>query len=172
MKEKFCAAALLLLSVVFQQGACDAAAGDLSGRDRKFVLDQAAEGLTEIKLGEVVKERATSPSIKALSEQLVKDRSSSGTALRSIASAHDFAIPSILDKEHQNVIDTLARLPESKFDEQYLNCMIDAQQKSVDELNREGDTRVDELKRWRNDTLPRQREDLNLALDVRSKLGK
>ncbi|MBU6452377.1 MAG: hypothetical protein KGS72_11400 [Cyanobacteria bacterium REEB67] len=50
--------------------------------------------------------------------------------------------------------------------------MIDAQQKSVDELSREGDTKVDELKRWRNDTLPGQRNDLDLALDVRAKLGK
>ena len=143
-----------------------------SARDKQFVLDVAENNLTEIKMGEIAKERATSPSIKAFGEKMAAGHCHAGTAMRSLAAVHSLIIPPQLDSSHQALIDALAKAPEKNFDQLYLNEVVGAHKKAIATLHAEQDTADGDLKNWTTDTLPTFQKNLKFVQDLQGKLPK
>jgi putative membrane protein len=148
------------------------AVADWSARDKKFVLDVAENNLTEIKLGEIARERATSASIKAFGEKMAAGHCHAGTAMRTLAASHSLIIPSQLDSPHQALVDALAKAPENQFDQLYLREVIDAHKKAIATLHAEQDTADGDLKNWTTDTLPAFQNNLKSVQEMQAKLPK
>ncbi len=150
----------------------DAADNDLVGKDKKFVMAVAADGMTEVKLGEIAKQRAVSPSIKEFAEQMVKDHSKAGDELKSVAAAHNLDLPAKLDKVHQALVDKLVKANESQFDQTYVDQMVAAHKGAVAALKGEEGTKVSDLKDWTDRTLPTIKHHLQMAENIKSKVPK
>jgi putative membrane protein len=169
--KKFVSMGLVLLSITFVKVA-DAAGNQLVPGDKKFVLAVAADGMTEVKLGEIARERATSPSVKEFAAQMVSDHSKADDDLKAIAVAHALPVPVNLDTEHQKTVDKLARLNGAEFDQTYIDQMIDAHKKAVAALEAEQDTKQADLKDWTDSTLPTIKHHLGMVLSLKAKVPK
>lgn len=140
--------------------------------DKKFVLAVAADGMTQVKLGEIARNRATSPSIKEFAETMVSDHSRADDDLNNIAAAHYMQIPTELDATHQAQVDRVVKLSEGQFDQAYLDQVITDHKKAVTALEAEQDTKQSDLKDWTDRTLPTIKHHLNMILSIKSKVPK
>ena len=61
--------------------------GQLSRSDYKFLRDAIEGGQTEVRLGELAKQKATDPSVKSFGDRMVTDHSKANDELKSIASS-------------------------------------------------------------------------------------
>jgi len=144
----------------------------LQARDKKFVVTVAQDDMTEVKLGEIARERATSPLLKNFGEQMVRDHGRAADTLKIIASQKSVTMPLTLDAEHQGTVDGLVKLEESQFDMAYLDQMIDAHKNAVRTVTAEQQTTDGELRRWTMDNLPIIQAHLDMALEIKNKIGR
>jgi putative membrane protein len=148
----------------------DAAGNQLVKQDKNFVLAVAADGLTEVKLGEIAKQRATSPSIKEFAATMVRDHTAADDDLKNIAASHNLQLPTELDKDHQAQVDKIIKLNDGQFDQAYLDQMIAAHKKAVAALEGEEGTNAGDLKDWTERTLPTIKHHLSMILNIKSKV--
>jgi len=96
----------------------------LSTADRDFVLAAAQGGMTEVKLGELAAQKGTRDEVKAFGRLMVKDHTVINGDLKVLAAQKDVTLPGILDAEHQGIVDQLASLTGTAFDDAYVAGMI------------------------------------------------
>ena len=96
----------------------------LSVADNDFVLAAAQGGMTEVKLGELAAQKAVRDDVKAFGQMMVKDHSAINADLKALASQKGVTLPDSLDTKHQGMVDKLAALNGSAFDEAYISAMV------------------------------------------------
>jgi len=143
----------------------------LPARDKKFVLNVVQDGMVEVKLGEIARERATSPLLKNFGEEMVRAHSRADDDLKNIAVQKSLVVPMTLDQEHQGSVDALVKLNVSQFDDAYLNQMIDAHRKTLKTITAEQSTTDGELRRWSMDNLALAKSHLDMALQIKEKIA-
>jgi len=145
--------------------------GALAARDKKFVLNVVQDGMTEVKLGEIARERATSPLLKNFGEEMIRDHSRSDDNLKNIAAQKSLVVPVVLDQQHQGTIDALVKLNESQFDSAYLDQMIEGHKKALKTISAEQSTTDGDLRRWTVDNLTMVKSHLDMALQIKDKIA-
>ncbi|MPS98053.1 MAG: DUF4142 domain-containing protein [Pseudomonas sp.] len=89
MKQKFLMNTLIL-GLVLSFGA----SAQVSKNDQEFMNKAAAGGLYEVEAGRLAQQKASSSSVKAFGDMLVKDHSSANEELKALASAKKAVLPS------------------------------------------------------------------------------
>jgi putative membrane protein len=107
---------------------CAKAQTVLSMTDTNFILAAAQGGLTELKLGELASTRGTRSDVKEFGQMMVKDHTAINDDLKTLAAQKGVTLTNSLDVEHQGVVDKMAALTGSGFDDAYINGMIQAHQ--------------------------------------------
>ena len=100
------------------------AATTVSTADQGFILAAAQGGMTEVKLGELATQKGMRDDVKAFGQMMVKDHTAINDDLKSLAAQKGVTLPDSLDAKHQGMVDKMAALTSSAFDDAYIAAMI------------------------------------------------
>jgi putative membrane protein len=100
------------------------AATPVSTADKDFILASAQGGMTEVKLGGLAVQKGLRDDVKEFGQMMVKDHSAINDDLKALAAKEGVTLPASLDAEHQGLVDKLAALTGSAFDDAYVATMI------------------------------------------------
>jgi putative membrane protein len=103
---------------------CAQAATTVVTGDQNFILAAAQGGMTEVKLGDLAAQNGTRADVKEFGQMMVKDHSAINADLKALASQKGVTLPDSLDTKHQGMVDKLAALNGSAFDEAYISAMV------------------------------------------------
>jgi putative membrane protein len=103
---------------------CAQAAPTVVTADQNFILAAAQGGMTEVKLGDLAAQNGTRADVKEFGQMMVKDHSAINADLKALASQKGVTLPDSLDTKHQGMVDKLAALSGSAFDEAYISAMV------------------------------------------------
>ena len=96
----------------------------VSMADKNFILAAAQGGMTEVKLGELAAQNGKRDDVKAFGQMMVKDHSAINDDLKALAAQKGVTLPDSLDAKHQGMVDKMAALTGSEFDDAYIAGMI------------------------------------------------
>jgi putative membrane protein len=135
--------------------------------DKKFVKDAALGGMTEIELGKLAAQKASSEPVKQFGQKLVDDHGKANEELKKIAGQQSIKIPESLDSKHQGRIDKLAKLSGPEFDKAFIKEAVKNHQQDVSEFQQEASSGTDvHVKSFAAKTLPALQEHLSAAKDL------
>ena len=72
-----------------------------------FMVKVADVGMTEVKLGGIAQDKASSKRVKDFGEMMTKDHSKAGEELKSLAGRKKVTLPETIGEDHQKKIDDL-----------------------------------------------------------------
>jgi putative membrane protein len=101
----------------------------VSMADTNFILAAAQGGMTEVKLGELAATNGMRADVKEFGQMMVKDHTAINDDLKALAVQKGVTLPDSLDAKHQGMVDKMAALTGSEFDDAYIKGMIKAHQK-------------------------------------------
>ena len=110
---------------------CARAQTTLSVAETNFIMAAAEGGMTEVKLGELAATNAKREDVKAFGQMMVKDHTAINDDLKTLATLKNITLPDRLDAEHQDIVDKMAAMKGSEFDDAYINGMIQTHQKDA-----------------------------------------
>jgi putative membrane protein len=161
------AAAIATLGLALGAAAADKN-GSVSSADRKFMQKAAIDGMAEVQLGQLAKERGMSDEVKSFASRMVTDHSKANDELKSLASAKGVTLPAETDKKHRGTIDKLSKLSGPDFDRAYMKEMAEEHKKDVSEFKKEAKKAKDpDLQKWAQATLPTLEDHLAMARKTR-----
>src|ERR1035441_8026701 len=107
------------------------AATTVSTADQGFILAAAQGGMTELKLGELATQKGMRDDVKAFGQMMLKDHTAINDDLKSLAAQKGVTLPDSLDAKHQGMVDKMAALTGSEFDNAYIATMIKGHKKDA-----------------------------------------
>jgi putative membrane protein len=107
------------------------AATAVSATDQEFMQAAAQGGMTEVKLGELAAQNGLRADVKEFGQMMVKDHSAINDDLKALAAKEGVTLPDSLDAKHQGMVDKLAALTGSAFDDAYVAAMIKGHKKDA-----------------------------------------
>ncbi len=147
-----------------QQEMTTGGAQELAQADMDFVKKAAGDGMAEVKLGTLAKDKATSDSVKQFGQRMVEDHGKAGDELKSIVQTKGVEVPAELPPEAQKAYDDLQKKTGDEFDAAFMDLMVEDHQKAVDLFKQQAELGTDaELKAFAAKTLPTLEEHLELA---------
>ena len=109
----------------------------LSAGDKRFVEKAMRDGMAEVKLGELAKERGLREEVKEFANRMVTDHTAANDGLRSLAAAKGVELPSELAKKDQRTMDKLGKALGPDFDRAYMRNMVSDHRKDLAEFRHE-----------------------------------
>lgn len=97
---------------------------NLNPIDREFLEQAVQSNLTEIELGNLASQRATSPAVKQYAAMMVAEHTQAHTALKSLATAKKWTIQDVLNDENRTKRDNLNNLQAAAFDRGYMRSQV------------------------------------------------
>ena len=120
-----------------------------------FMVKVADVGMTEVKLGGIAQDKATSARVKDFGVMMTKDHSKAGDELKNLASQKNVTLPSAIGEDHQKKIDDLNKKTGKDFDKAYIDAMVGGHQSAVNDFEKASrDTKDADIKAWVDKTLP------------------
>jgi len=116
---------------------CAKAQTAISTTDTNFILAAAQGGMTEVKLGEMAAQKGLREDVKEFGQMMVKDHMAINDDLKTMAAQKGVTLPNSLDAEHQDIVDKMAALTGTGFDDAYINGMIQTHQMDAKTLRAE-----------------------------------
>ena len=139
------------------------AATTVSNPDRDFMLAAAQGGMTEVKLGELAAQKGMRNDVKEFGQRMVKDHKAINDGLKALAAQKDVTLPSSLDAQHQEMVDKMAALTGSAFDDAYIANMIKGHKQDAKAFKAESaETKDADLKSFLEKSIPIVDEHLKL----------
>ena len=137
--------------------------------DAEFAQEALAGGKKEVASATFAALTASSPEVKALANRLVKDHTSANQELEHMTSAKKYAskdpVPSTKSESWRTETG-------ASFDRGYVEYVIDEHEDAIELFEEQAAKGTDaELKAWAGGKLPTLREHLEMARDLKSKLG-
>jgi putative membrane protein len=132
--------------------------------DKKFVKDAALGGMTEVELGKLAAQKASSDAVKQFGQKMVDDHTKANDMLKQVASKENISIPETLDSKHQSRIDKLSKLSGEGFDKAYVKDQLKDHQNDVREFQAEAQRGTDPgIKAFASTTLPTVQQHLDMV---------
>lgn len=116
-------------------GKTAAAAG--AGSTKAFVENAARGDRYEILASELALDRARSPEVRKIAEEIIHDHRQASQELQAAvqAAAPDLTPPSDLDNRRQGMLDNLKAAPDEDFDKTYVDQQLAAHEEAVTLFN-------------------------------------
>jgi putative membrane protein len=131
------------------------AAMTISTADQGFIFAAAQGGMTEMKLGELASTNGMRDDVKHFGQMMVKDHTAINDDLKALGTQKGVALPDGLDARHQAMVDKMAALTGSAFDDAYIKGMIKAHQKDAKAFNAEAAATQDaDIKSFLDKSIP------------------
>jgi putative membrane protein len=142
-----------------------------SANDRTFLTTAAHGNQAEIELGNLAEKKGVHSEVKSLAAHLVKDHTANLKELQSLASAKKVTLPTMLDKEHQQMKDRLEKLEGASFDKAYAADMVNGHKKMIGLFAQAAKSADAEIKAYAEKTMPTLREHLTHAQKAQAAVG-
>lgn len=118
-------------------------------RSADLVVDLVSLNYDELELAQLASEKATSPEVKNVASELIKEHNSMIRDLTAMAATKGFSIPTEASKECRDKIAELQQEEQGdKFDEKVLDQLESAHRKTVDKLEKLADAEDPDLQTW------------------------
>jgi putative membrane protein len=151
-------AALLASTLAWSQGT------SLSSGDKRFMEKAARDGLAEVQLATLAKDKALSDEVKSFAGRMLADHSKANDQLKSLAAAKGVALPAEIDRKHQRDMDKISKQAGPDFDRAYMRHMVSDHKKDVSAFKREAKHGKDaDVRAFAAGTLPTLEEHLRAA---------
>jgi Predicted outer membrane protein len=138
--------------------------GSVSSGDRKFMQKAASDGMAEVQLGTLAKDKAASDEVKSFASRMVTDHGKANDQLKSLAASKGVDLPADTDKDHKKKMDKLGKLTGPDFDRAYMKDMVSDHKKDVSAFRKEAKGAKDaDVKGFASQTLPTLEEHLAMA---------
>jgi putative membrane protein len=149
-----------------------ATTGTVAASDRAFAREAAVGGMAEVDLGNLAKEKASSPDVKSFAERMVTDHSKASDELKQWASQNQVTLPTELNAKDKATHARLEKLSGAAFDKAYMRAMLADHKADVAKFKTESKSaRNPDLKDWAGKTLPTLEDHLKQAEDTAAKVG-
>ena len=90
--------------------------------------------MTEVELGKLAQQKASSADVKQFGSHMVMDHSKANDELKAVAAKQGITVPEQLDAKHQAVVDRFSHLSGSAFDHAYVHAMVRDHEKDAAEF--------------------------------------
>jgi putative membrane protein len=135
--------------------------------DSKFVKDAAVGGMTEVALGKLAQEKASSDAVKQFGQKMIDDHSKAGEDLKKAATKANINVPDSIDSKHQARIDKLSKLSGADFDKAYIKDQLKDHREDVAAFDREAQNGSEPaVKEFASKTLPTLQQHLSMVKDL------
>jgi putative membrane protein len=122
--------------------------------DTSFIETAAQGGMTEVELGKLAEQNASSSDVKQFGTRMVTDHSKADADLKSIADKKGVTVPSTLDAKHQAMVTKFQHLSGPAFDKAYVHMMVKDHEKDASVFRAESQEGTDpDVKAFAGDTL-------------------
>src|SRR5712691_3372981 len=152
--------ALALFAGVARADVNDKVKAMQSPADSKQFAMKAAEGnLFEVKLAQLVQQKASSQDVKDLAKKIEQDHSQANQQLQAVARQKNIDLPNDLKGECQETYQAFQQLQGDDFDNAYLLTMIKDHIGAIAMFQKEAKNGTDpDIKQWASQTLPHLRD--------------
>ena len=141
----------------------------MSPADKEFVIQAANSSLAEIQLSTPVAQRAENPEVRSFAQRMVTEHGQSNQELQQLATTHGIGLPTALESEHQETLESMQSLAGAELDRTYMEAMVENHQKAVSLFeNGERSVQQPDLRAWVARTLPALRDHLQHARTLQS----
>jgi len=145
--------------------------GDISA-DMAFVREASSSNLMEIRLGQLAQSKASNQAVKQFAQRMVADHNNLQNQLTSVAAAGGQSFTPTMDSRHQNQINRLQSLSGAEFDRDYMNLMIRAHQRDVNNFQTQSQSaNSSQVRTLATNSLPVMQQHLSLAVQVGGQVG-
>jgi putative membrane protein len=135
--------------------------------EKRFVKDALIGAMTEVELGKVAVEKASSDGVKQFAQKMIDDHSKVNEELKQIAGKENINVPESLDSKHQSRVDKLSKLSGADFDKAYIKDQLKDHQQDVKEFQQEAKSGTDpNVKSFASKTLPTLEEHLSMVKEL------
>ncbi len=139
--------------------------------DSAFIARAASAGLLQVKLGKLVENKGTGPSVVEFGKRMVADYSKANEELKSAAKNAGFLAPVLL-RHDQQVFDRFNTMGRGSFDKNYMAEMVKQHNEEVRLFRDEASSgRVQSLKQLASKMLPVMERRLSLATETAGSIG-
>jgi putative membrane protein len=132
-----------------------------------FMTTVADVSMTEVKVGELARDKATNPRVKSFAEMMVRDHSKANDELKSLAGRKNVTLPTNISDEHRKKLDDLQKKTGRDFDRAYMDMMVDGHESAINDFNKQKDNKDADVKDWVNKMLPALQMHLDSAKAVK-----
>lgn len=168
-----CGVLALPAVVMAQHPRADATTAQRPGsQDEAFAREAAVGGRAEVELAQVARQRASSPSVKALAEKIEADHTKANAELGTLTGEKGWRVEQTPDAKHAALKRRLESLEGQAFDRAYLDAMHKDHTKDIAAFRKQAETGSDaSLKAFASKTLPHLEEHLRMTEQARRGLG-
>jgi putative membrane protein len=140
--------------------------------DKSFVKEAAIGGLTEVELGKVAAQKASSDAVKQFGQKMVDDHSKANDQLKEAATKAGFEVPAAPDSKHQGRINKLSKLSGTEFDRAYIKDQLKDHKEDVKKFQQEAQGGTNPaIKNFASQTLPTLQRHLQMAQRLKDSNG-
>jgi putative membrane protein len=133
-------------------------------RDQKFVRDAAEGSMTEVELGKMAQQKASSDAVREFGKRMVEDHSKACDELKQAAAKVNIQVPTEPPKKARKMGEKLSKFSGMDFDRAYAKLMLKDHKKDVNDFNGEArNGNIPEVKQFAAQTLPKLQEHVKLA---------
>jgi putative membrane protein len=140
--------------------------------DAAFMTRVQLRGLELAELGRIAADRASSPDVRALGQQIVQDRGKANEELRLLAQGEAIALPTALDADRRAEVDRISKLSPPALDRAIVLVMVRIHDADVADFQKQTQMGQEvELQGWVYDTLPLLEDQQEQIHKIASDLG-
>lgn len=140
--------------------------------DSEFAAKAAADNMTEVALGGLGVERASSADVKQFAQRMIDDHTQALDELRNLASRRSLALPDAAGKSQQSAERKLGKLSGPAFDREFMEVMIKNHNDALDLFQHEAVHGDDvEMKQSAAKTVDAIKEHLRMAREIGASVG-
>ena len=127
----------------------------VSESDRMFVMKAAKGGMTEVQLGQMAVEKASSEAVREFGQQMVEHHSQANRELMQLAAQKGMTLPNDIGSENREVMSRLSQLSGAEFDRAYMEEMLKAHNKDLSMFQSQAQQGQDsDIKSWASQKVP------------------
>jgi len=159
-------------TIVFAQDATEHGntKGSKMAGDSHFAMTAASGGMTEVALGKMASEKASSQAVKDFGQKMVDDHTKANGELKTIATSKNMTLPTAPNAKDQATIDKMSALSGAAFDKAYIRDMVMDHKNDVALFTKEANSGSDsDLKGFASKTLPTLQDHQKMINDIAAK---
>jgi putative membrane protein len=158
----FLALAIVTLGVAL--GSAQAASNSLRMGQEKFLKKAAQDGIAEVELGKLARDKAMRDEVRQFADRMVTDHAKANAEVHALASSNGVKLPTEPDRDHIKDLDKLRKLSGPEFDREYMRHMLKDHKDDVEDFRDQAKAdKPNDVNRFAAKTLPVLEDHLRLA---------
>lgn len=139
----------------------------------EWFLKQALIGnMTEIRLGQLAQQKASSPQVKQFAQQMVDGHTKANEQVQKVAQQKGIQAPTSLDRANKRKEERLSKLSGAAFDKAYMDMIVQAHREDVDRFEKASKNSKDtDVRNLATTLLPDLQHHLQMATDTRQQVA-